>query len=192
MSSEQQRFGHVIERGSQNVLPSVASSGALSLGASNNHALWLVERKIQAKQEFRNRLRLHLQTFREKTKGFVRGVGKVLPLAYLSKLQHYAGGDRVARGLRSVVVVFHPQDQIARAGRALKEAALFGIVKKGENPFSEQKRKTQGFRVESGLVQINASGSEVPIRLKKLHVVPLGVAPTARESFSLRVPKVDA
>ena len=70
----------------------------LSLGASNNHALWLVERKIQAKQEFRNRLRLHLQTFREKTKGFVRGVGKVLPLAYLSKLQENAGGTELPAG----------------------------------------------------------------------------------------------
>src|SRR4051812_18231370 len=163
-----------------------------SLGASNNHALWLVERKIQAKQEFRNRLRLHLQTLREKTEGFLRGVGKILPFAYLSKLQQYASGDRVARRLRSVVVVFDAQDQIARASRALKETALFRIVKKGENPFSENKRKTQGFRVQSGLVQINASGSQVPIRLKQLHVVPLGVAPTARQGFSLRVPKIGA
>src|SRR3982751_82127 len=107
MSSEQQRFGHVVERGSQNPGGSVATGGAISLGATNNHALWLVERKIQAKQEFRNRLRLHLQTFREKTKGFVRGVGKVLPIAYLSKLQQNAGGNRVAGGLRSVVVVLN-------------------------------------------------------------------------------------
>src|SRR5437764_4030578 len=93
----------------------------ISLGASNNHALWLVERKIQAKQEFRNRLRLHLQTFREQSQRLLRGVGKILPVAYLSKLQHHPSGNRIARGLRAIVVVFHPQDQIARARRALEE-----------------------------------------------------------------------
>src|SRR5258706_13291450 len=164
----------------------------ISLGAGNNHALWLLERKIQANQQLRNRLRLHLQTFREQTQRLLRSLGKILPLGYLSKLQHNPGCDRVARGLRSVVVVLHAQDQIARARRALEETALFRVVKKVEHPLSEGKRKTQMFRVEGGLVQLNTSAGQVPVGLKQLHVVPLGVAPTARQSFSLRVPKFGA
>jgi hypothetical protein len=57
----------------------------LLLGAGDNHALWLLQRKLQAHQEMRERLRLRLHTVREQAQRLVKRVQKNLSVKALEK-----------------------------------------------------------------------------------------------------------
>ena len=160
-----------------------AHQNTLLLGAGDNHALWLAQRKVQAHQKMRERLRHHAQTAGKHARQVFGRLKKTLPLRYISRfVEHFYG---IPDPFGTAVAV-DAKNRVSNVRRSLENTTFFRVAKELKNLINERSRELENLRRQQNLVKLKTPGSEGCIKLKKLHATSLSIPPTAAPRFSFR------
>lgn len=160
-----------------------AHQNTLLLGAGDNNALWLLQRKAQAHHEMRERLRHHVQAVGKHARQILTGFRKKLPLAYFSRFfEHFYG---IPDPFGPAVAV-DAKKRVSNARRALENTAFFRATKELTHLIDERRREWESLSRQKNLVKLKTPGSEGCIKLKKLHATSLSIPPSAAPRFSFR------
>jgi hypothetical protein len=164
-----------------------AHQHTISLGAGDNNALWLVQRKAQAQQQMRDRLRHHFNVVCKETKRLGKEAQRILirlkkylPFGYVNEFVEQTYGCPIPS---APVVVLDAKNQVSRVSRALGNTKIFRAVKELKNLVAERQRELETLRRQQNLVKLKAPGSEACVKLKKLHATSLSIPPAAAPRF---------
>ena len=103
---------------------------------------------------------------------------EILAIGDRAQFQKGENRDRIAGGLRAVVVLLHAQNQVRGIARGLPEATVGLVVKLRQHRLSERQREFQVLWLECRLVKVNHAAEQVSVGIEQLHIVPLTFAPT--------------
>ena len=145
----------------------------------------IIQPEIHRLQHERHRRRLGLQPVREQLQRRFGRLAEILTASDGGEFQQRERGNGIAAWFRAVVIILHAENQIGRAGGALPEAAIRGVIKSFNHRLGQFAGEIQMLRFQRRLVKLDDTVEQEGITFEQLNIVTFAVTPAVKERATL-------